>query len=145
MAERAQSFENHKRFLPIWHFFAIPILLINIFVFGWNAIKNPGLWSGWELLVSVAIFLGIGASRQMPLTAQDRLIRLEERTRMSALLPADLRGKERELTRNQYVALRFASDEEMPELVRRTLSGELRTADDIKRAIRNWRADYFRV
>ena len=145
MAEQAQSFENHKRFLPIWHFFVIPILLINIFVFGWNAIKNPGLWSGWELLVSIAIFLGIGASRQMPLTAQDRLIRLEERTRLAALLPADLRGRENELTRSQYVALRFAPDEEVPDLLRRTLSGELKTANDIKRAIRNWRADHLRV
>lgn len=145
MTDRAQSYENHKRFLPIWHFFALPILLVNVFVLGWNALQNPGLPSVWALLVSLALLAGIFASRLMPLTAQDRVIRLEERTRLAHLLPADLHGRETELTRRQLIALRFAPDDEVPELTRRCLSGELRTADDIKRAVKNWRADHMRV
>jgi hypothetical protein len=81
----------------------------------------------------------------MPLVAQDRLIRLEETIRLARLLPADMKGRENELTRSQYVALRFAPDNEVPELVRRIQAGELKTAGDIKRAIKNWRADHLRV
>jgi len=145
MAERVQTYKNHKRFLPVWHFFVIPILAINVLAYGWHAVRNPGLWSAWELVVAIAILLGIFASRVMPLTVQDRLIRLEERTRLSQLLPADLRGRDSELTRGQLVALRFAPDDEVPELTRRCLSGELKSADDIKRAIKNWRADHIRI
>lgn len=145
MAERTQTFANHRRFLPLWHYFTLPILLINVFVAGWSAFKNPGLWSAWGVVVSLAILVGILLSRQMPVATQDRIIRLEERARIGRLLPADMRGRESELTRSQYVALRFAPDDEVPELTRRALSGELKTSDDIKRAIKNWRADHMRV
>lgn len=145
MAERAQSFENHKRWLPLWHFFVTPVLLINVLIQAWRAVKAPDAVTGWNLLVALALFFGVFLSRLMPLIGQDRLIRLEERTRMARVLPADLRGRENDLTRQQYVALRFAPDDELPELVRRTVSGELKTAADIKRAIKNWRADHLRV
>lgn len=145
VAESAQSFENHKRYLPLWHFFVAPVLLINVVIEARRVIKAPGLWTGWNLLVALALLLGILLSRMMPITAQDRLIRLEERMRLGRLLPSDLRGRENDLRREQYVALRFAPDDEVPELVRRILSGELKTAGDIKRAITSWRADHLRV
>ena len=81
----------------------------------------------------------------MPLRAQDRIIRLEERARLERVLPADLRGRIGELKESQLVAIRFAPDDEVPELTRRTLNGELKSQVEIKRAIRNWRADHLRV
>jgi hypothetical protein len=81
----------------------------------------------------------------MPLRAQDRIIRLEEKTRIRGLLPAEMRGREDGLTREQYIALRFAPDDEVPELLRRIHAGELKTSADIKRAIKNWRSDDLRV
>ena len=81
----------------------------------------------------------------MPLRAQDRIIRLEERIRLERLVPADLRGRVGELTPDQLIALRFAPDNEVPELARRVLGGELKTRADIKGAVKNWRGDHLRV
>ena len=147
MAERAQSFENHKRWLPLWHFFVIPILLINVLLAAFRTFIDPLQWpvNTWNLLVALAIFFGVFLARYMPLLAQNRIIRLEERQRVAGLLPADLRGRINELTTRQYIALRFAPDDEIPELVRRCLAGDLKTNADIKRAIKNWRADHLRV
>ncbi len=145
MAESVQTFANHKRFLPLWHFFVVPILLINVVIEAQRAIRAPSGLAAWSVFVAVALFIGIFFSRLMPLTGQDRVIRLEERMRMARLLPSDLRGRENDLTREQYVALRFAPDDEVPELVRRIVSGEVKSGGDIKRAIANWRADHLRV
>ncbi len=145
MAQREQSYSNHRRWLPVWHFFVAPVLVINVGVAVWRLFQNPLPGSAWHLIVAIALLLGILGSRQMSVTVQDRVIRLEERTRMAGVLPAELRGKEVGLTRGQYVALRFAPDDEVPELVRRIHSGELKSSDDIKRAIKNWRADHLRV
>jgi hypothetical protein len=79
------------------------------------------------------------------LRAQDRVIRLEERGRLERVAPSDLRGRIGELTADQLIAIRFAPDDEVPELTRRALNGELKTQGDIKRAIKNWRADHLRV
>jgi hypothetical protein len=97
------------------------------------------------VIVAIALALGIFISRSMPLRAQDRIIRLEERARLERVLPGDLRGRVGELTASQLIAIRFAADDEVPDLTRRTLNGELKSQGDIKRAIRNWRADTLRV
>ncbi|MDP9204423.1 MAG: DUF6526 family protein [Gemmatimonadota bacterium] len=145
MAEQVQTFATHRRWIPMWHFFALPVLLINVFVVGYQFVRSPQLVTGWAVLVALALALGIFVSRTMPLRAQDRIIRLEERTRLERVLPSDLRGRIGELTAAQLVAIRFASDEDVPDLTRRTLNGELKSTGDIKRAIRNWRADTLRV
>jgi hypothetical protein len=145
MAEKTQNLATHTRYVPAFHFFALPVLLINMFVVAisfWNA---PSFATGWALLVAIALAVGISWSRFMPLRAQDRIIRLEERTRLERVLPADLRGRIGELTERQLIAIRFAPDAEVPDLARRTLNGELKSSGDIKRAIRDWRPDYFRV
>jgi hypothetical protein len=80
-----------------------------------------------------------------PLRAQDRVIRLEERLRLREVLPADLARRAGTLTGGQLVALRFAPDEELEGLVREVLEGRLRKSSEIKRAIKNWRADLLRV
>lgn len=147
MAARAQSFENHRRWLPLWHFFVMPVLTINVLLAAYRVLADHSrrLDNTWNLLVALALLLGLALARYMPLLAQNRIIRLEERQRLANLLPAESRGRIDELTTRQYIALRFAPDEEIPELVRRCLSGELKTSGDIKRAVRNWRADHLRV
>jgi hypothetical protein len=81
----------------------------------------------------------------MALTVQDRLIRLEMRLRLRDVLPADLQPRISELTARQLVGLRFASDAELPELVRRVLTGSLGSTADIKKAVTHWQGDYLRA
>ena len=145
MADQTQTFASHRRWIPMWHFFALPVLVINVVVVAYRFLRDPRLINGWAVIVAIALALGIFLSRSMPLRAQDRIIRLEERTRMDRLLPSDLRGRIGELTASQLIAIRFAADDEVPELTRRALGGELKTQGDIKRAIRNWREDNLRV
>ena len=129
----------------MWHFFTIPVLVANVVVVAIYFTRDPRFINGWALVVAIALLIGILLSRNMPLRAQDRIIRLEERSRLERVLPSDLRGRVDELTASQLVAIRFAPDDEVPELTRRALSGELKSQGDIKRAIRNWRSDHLRV
>ncbi|HZE09437.1 MAG TPA: DUF6526 family protein [Gemmatimonadaceae bacterium] len=145
MAQATQTYASHRRFIPAFHFFALPVLLINVVVTAVRLARDPGIATAWSVVVAVALFLAVFLLRGMPLRAQDRIIRLEERTRLDKLVPSDLRGRIGELTPGQLVAIRFAPDDEVPELMRRTLNGELKTQNDIKRAIRNWRADHLRA
>lgn len=145
MADSAQTFKTHRRWLAPWHFFVMPVMLINVFVIAKRALEGPTFATGWDVIVAFALLVGLVLTRHMPLVAQNRVIRLEERTRLGRVLPAEMRGKEEGLTPGQYIALRFAPDEEVPDLIRRIHSGELKTSGDIKRAIKNWRADYLRV
>lgn len=145
MADQSQSYASHRRWIPMWHFFALPVLVINVIVAALQFYREPRPITAWAVVVAVALALAIFVSRSMPLRAQDRIIRFEEQTRLERLLPSDLRGRIGELRPSQLIALRFAPDDEVPELTRRALAGELSSQADIKRAIRNWRADHLRV
>ena len=145
MADQTQVYDTHRRWLPAWHFFAVPVLGANVVIVAMNFVRDPRFVTGWALLVAIALLFGILLSRTMPLRAQDRIIRLEERVRLERVLPADLRGRMVDLTADQLIGLRFAPDDEVPELTRRALGGELKTRGDIKRAIRNWRPDHMRM
>ena len=142
-----QNFKNHTRFDPPWHFFILPVLLLNIIFAIWATIRHwpnhPHLLP-WAILMSIVLFMAVGTARGHSLRAQDRIIRLEERLRMAALLPPDLLTRSQALTESQYIALRFASDGELPALVKRTLNENL-DPKTIKAAIENWRPDYLRV
>ncbi|HEX2671439.1 MAG TPA: DUF6526 family protein [Polyangiaceae bacterium] len=145
MTSPTQTRASHRRFIPAWHFFVLPVLIANVVVTAIRLARAPTLTNTWVLIVAIALLLGIFFSRAMPLRAQDRLIRLEERLRLERILPTDLRARIDELTPDQFIGLRFAPDQEVTDLARRSLSGELKTRTDIKRAIQNWRADHFRV
>ena len=145
MADQSQTLATHRRWIPMWHFFAIPVLVANVVVVAIYFARDPRFINGWALVVAIALLIGILLSRTMPLRAQDRIIRLEERSRLERLLPGELRGRVGELTPSQLIAIRFAPDDEVPELTRRALNGELKSQGDIKRAIRNWRSDHLRV
>jgi hypothetical protein len=140
-----QSAASHARTIPVFHLFALPVLIINIGVAVTAVWRTPSLTSGWALLVAAAMFIGVLMGRVQALTAQDRVIRLEETLRLQRVLPAAQHADIAALTRYQFVALRFASDEELPELVRRVRAGEFAKPVDIKKAIRNWRPDHLRV
>ena len=142
-----QNLQNHARFYPPFHFFVLPILLLN-FIFSiyatihaWPRYEHTHLW--W-IAMSVVFFVMAGIGRGAALRAQDRIIRLEERLRLQALLPAEDRAHIHELTIKQLIALRFASDAEIPALVRKTLTQNLEPKA-IKQSIVNWRADTYRV
>jgi hypothetical protein len=142
-----QSYKNHTRWDPVWHFVIGPLLLINIFfaIFAifhhWPDHAHLFIW--WAVMAVVG-FMAVGKARGHSLRAQDRIIRLEEKLRFAALLPPDLLARSQSLTESQYIGLRFASDAEVPALVKRTLDENL-TQKQIKEAINSWRPDYFRV
>ena len=147
-----QNFKNHGRFDPPFHFIAAPILLINLIACIVITIAialhphgtNMLLLHIWLVVVSFALLVVATNSRVKDLKLQDRLIRLEERLRYAALLSqADLAASEA-LTLRQIVALRFASDAELPALLKRALAEKLESKQ-IKQSIVNWRADNHRV
>ena len=145
MADAPQSYSNHTRWHPPFHFIVAPVMLINLIWAFVQFFRYPGWERGWWVVVSFALMAMGALTRTNPLRVQDRLIRLEERLRLSQLLPPELARQAMSLTPGQFVALRFASDEELEGLVRRVLAGELTKPAEIKRAVKNWRADYLRV
>ena len=141
-----QNLKNHLRFVPLYHFFALPMLVIN---FGWSIYQwiAAGFTMGgleW-VLTSAALFLGVLYARLFALRVQDRVIRLEERLRYERVLPEELRWRTDELMVDQFVSLRFASDEELPKLMQKVLDGKLTQRKAIKRLINDWRSDYLRA
>lgn len=141
---KPQTLANYKRIHAPFHFFLIPVLITNLIVAGVYLARHPGLLAGWLFLLSFTVLLLAFLSRSNAVKVQDRLIRLEERLRIIALLPEHLRARIPELTESQLIALRFASDAEIPTLVEETLHQNL-SSKDIKKKIQNWRPDYFRV
>ena len=145
MAERVQSYQKHTRWLPGFHFFVIPVLLANVFVSAWRLWQMPTLGMTFGLVVAAALLLLGLLSRLQAVTVQDRLIRLEMRLKLRQLLPPDLQPRINDLTYRQLVALRFASDAELPDLVRDVLAGKLTTSKEIKMCVKNWQADWLRA
>ena len=144
---KPQSFQNHTRFDPPFHFFVLPLLLINFVLAIWYTIRHWPLHSKagiWWILMSFVAFLAVGKSRSYALKAQDRIIRLEERLRLLALVPEKDKAIVAKLTEEQFIALRFADDDELPTLAVKAVEENL-TRKQIKAAIEKWRPDYFRV
>ena len=146
MAQQSpQTFENHARILPAYHYVAFPLFAINFFYALYRVVTDFS-WGGLVAFgVSVALILLFFIARVMALTVQDRVIRLEETLRMRALLPPDLQPRIADLTVKQMVALRFASDMELADLTRKVLDEKLQDQKAIKKLIRSWRADFQRA
>jgi hypothetical protein len=144
MAE--QSFANHTRLFPPFHFFVLPVLLIN---FGWSIYRWKTLGFSLDgfvsIVVALALLVGFVSVRIFALSVQDRVIRLEERLRYERLLPADLQLRTAEFTVSQLVSLRFASDAELPALARKVLDDKLHDRKAIKQLVKNWKPDYLRA
>jgi hypothetical protein len=144
MAE-PQSYANHAKTVPLFHYVLLPILMVNFLAAAYGLWQAPGWLSAWNLVMAFAFIVTALFARVFALKAQDRLIRLEERLRMRALLPADLQGRIEEFTPDQLVALRFAGDAELPKLAAAVLSGNIQKRAEIKKMIQQWRADHCRV
>jgi hypothetical protein len=140
-----QSFENHARFVPTYHGFAFALILLNAF---WSIYRTATDFSVDRLMtlfVALALIVIFFYARIFTLTVQDRVIRLEMRLRLQRLLPTDLQGRIGELTVDQLVALRFASDDELPELTKRVLTDGIADRKSIKKMVESWEADLLRA
>lgn len=152
MAEKTpQTYANHTRFDPIFHFFLIPVFLLGVIlslVHFFYHFSESGFRDNFHsfllVVLAIALLTAIFKFRLYSLKLQDRVIRLEERVRLTQLLSEPLRSRIPELTEGQLIGLRFASDAEVPKLAERALNEKL-TRKDIKKAIQNWRPDYWRV
>lgn len=145
MAEKKpQTLANHARLDPLFHFVVLPVFIFTAVGGTIHFLWHPSFHTGSFFVISVAAVIAVTKIRTYALRVQDRVIRLEERQRLSLLLPEPLRSRIPELTEGQLIALRFASDEEVPKLAERALSEKLAPAD-IKKAIQTWRPDYWRV
>jgi Family of unknown function (DUF6526) len=142
--ETPQNLSNHTRWDPPFHFFILPVFAISLIVTIVHLVRRPGLHSAWLVVFMVAALFAIFKIRLYALKVQDRVIRLEERLRLATLLDAALRPRISEFTEPQLVALRFASDAELPALAARALNEKL-SAPEIKKAVQHWRSDYWRV
>ena len=139
-----QNLANHVRYDPLFHFFLLPVFLISLIVSVAMLAKHRDLHALWFTIAVLALVIAVFKIRLYALKVQDRVIRLEERLRLAALLPEAERAQIPKISEQQLVALRFASDEELPALAKRAWSENLQPAD-IKKSIRNWRPDYWRV
>ncbi len=138
-----QNIKNHVKLVPPFHFFVLPILAIN---FVWSLFRLRLTFAGiFGVIFALALTLLALNARLFALKVQDRLIRLEERLRYERVLPEELRWRADELTVDQFVSLRFASDEELPALMRKVLDDKLTERKAIKQLIKNWRPDYLRA
>ena len=140
-----QNYANHVRKLPPLYIAASAVLIINLLWTVYIAVRNVAFGTVLQVLLVASLLVLFVFARTFALTVQDRLIRLEERMRMERLLPADLRPRIGEFTVKQLVGLRFASDAELPALAREVLEGRLTELDAIKRAVKDWRADWQRA
>jgi Family of unknown function (DUF6526) len=146
MALPAQNFQNHKRYLPLFHFTAVPLLALYLLYSLYVLVRAQSLASLMGVVLAAGVTASVFAARTMASTVQDRVIRLEMSMRFARVLgaaqAADAIAK---LTLRQIIALRFASDAELPALVGRVASKELTTGSEVKQAIREWQADYLRA
>ena len=145
MSDTPQSFRNHAKIIPIYHYFALPVAAANAVTLLVRAVARPALDTIIAGLMGVALLVMFLLARIFALTVQDRVIRLEMRLRMRELLPPDLQPRIGEFTRNQLVALRFAGDAELPGLARRVLDERLEDRKAIKQLVQQWQADHFRA
>ena len=149
----AQNYANHAKVVPAFHYFLLPVLFINLVGASyWVYATARHAWGSFplfhailNLLLAIALLILAFLARIFALGVQDRVIRLEERLRYQQLLSEDLKSRINEFTISQLVALRFASDAELPELARKVLGSKVNSRKEIKQMIQNWRADYQRI
>jgi hypothetical protein len=149
--DKPQNFANHARWDPPFHFFVLPVMLITVITVGVHFLRHldfehPWLMvhNAWLLIVAIALMLAVLKIRLYGLKVQDRVIRLEERLRLAAVLQEPLRSRIGEIAETQLLGLRFAPDTELPGLAKRCLDEKL-SRKDIKQAIVNWRPDNHRI
>lgn len=142
---KTQNFGNHVKFVPLFHFFVLPVFGINVISSIVRCVRHFSWSSVMALLLALAFALGALYARLFALAVQDRVIRLEMRLRLQELLPAELRTRVPEFTVGQLIALRFAGDEELPALAQKLLDQKLTDRKAIKKMVQKWEPDYLRA
>jgi len=145
MAHNEQNFANHTRIHTPFHKVGLPLVAIYLLWSFWQLFSQPGLASGMNLVLGFALVVTFFLTRIYALKVQDRLIRLEEQLRFQRVLPAELAARAQSIPIPFLVALRFAPDEELPDLVSQVLEQKFAEPVEVKKAIRNWRGDYWRA
>ncbi len=140
-----QTYQNHVRYFPLFHFVLVPILSLHFIYQAVRLYQEPSLDRAIWVVMCLVFILMILAARAQALKVQDRVIRLEERLRYERLLSSALNERSSSLRLSQIIALRFTSDEELPQMVERTLNGEFAKPKEIKLAVRDWRGDHLRA
>lgn len=140
-----QSAANHARYVPAFHFVGGTLAMFNLFWTLYRVVTRPGSDSWAALVVAVILMLVFWYARAFPIAVQDRLIRLEERLRLARLMPPDMQSRCDELTASQLIALRFASDAELPRLATKVITDGIADRAQIKGMIRDWRPDHMRA
>ncbi len=146
MAEKVpQTYANHRRFVPLYHFVSSAILIVNQVWSIVRLVRTPSWETGFGVLLAFALLCVFWYARTFPLKVQDRLIRLEMKLRLQHILPPDLKARISDLTPEQLIGLRFASDGEMTDLIRDVLANNIQDRETIKKKIKDWKADDFRA
>ena len=145
MARTTQTFENHARIIPAYHGLTFGILIINFFWWLYRTIASFPWDAVISLLLAVALIFLFFFARIFALTVQNRVIRLEMRLRMREVLPPDLVARIPEFSVRQLIALRFASDGELPALCRQVLDDRITDQKAIKKMVRDWQGDHLRA
>ena len=145
MAETPQTYDNHTRWHPPFHFFLVPLFGLNVIFALVQLIRIRDLDHAAWFVLALGLAVLTLLVRTNALRVQDRVIRLEERLRYLQVLPPALAQRACGLSPRQVVALRFASDQELAELAQLVLDGKLTGGTEIKRAVKQWRQDTLRV
>lgn len=145
MSTIPQNYENHRKFVPLYHFVAFPVLALNLLWSLYVVVTSFSMGSVVGVLLAVALVILFLYTRLFSLAVQDRVIRLEERLRLERLPPPEQRDVIQELTTEQLVGLRFASDGEVAELVTAVVEEGIRGREEIKKRVKHWHADHQRA
>jgi len=142
-----QNYKNHLRLFPLHHYIATP-LTIGLFIWSLVALGSmntdncaDGLF---KILASFALVLVVFIARTYGIKNQDRVIRLEMRQRYFELTNKSFAPLEKQLRMGQIIALRFAGNDELLPLIDRAIAENL-SNKDIKQAVADWQADFYRV
>ena len=145
MAEKQQTYANHARFVTGYHRIAFPLVALYAFWAIYRAVTAFSIDTFMTLVMAIGVVLVTFYARTFALRVQDRVIRLEMRMRLREILPPNMHARIPDLTPGQLVALRFASDAELPALCTKVLDERIRQAKAIKLLIRDWQGDYLRA
>jgi hypothetical protein len=140
-----QTYQNHTRIFPAYHYVAFPLFGINLFWALYQAVVHFSWANLVNFSLAVALILLFFLARVMAVTVQDRVIRLEMRLRMREVLPADLQARIGQFSVKQLVALRFAGDDELPAIARTVLDEKIEDQKAIKQMVKNWQGDFQRA
>lgn len=142
-----QNYKNHRKFYPPHHFIYLPILII-LEIFGiykiWDNPENQLTWILFSIVIFLLFYLAFMTRQHYALGLQNRMVMLEFKQRYFEIFGKRSDEVANQLKFSQIAALRFAYDDEFKELLGKALKENI-SGDEIKRSIKNWRADHQRI